>query len=79
MRRAIFRVLLRNVLRGEERFCDGCGQKLPPKSKLSQQTVGAEEAERYGVKAPATAEGTAIVDLCLQCRVTRSNQLKHGY
>jgi hypothetical protein len=67
------------MLRGEERVCDGCGQPLPPKSKLSQQTVNAEEAERYGGKTAVSAEGTATIDLCLQCRVTRSNRLKHGY
>ena len=47
-----------------ERICDGCGQKLPPKSKLFEQTV--------------SADGEATVDLCLQCRIVRAERLKRG-
>ena len=50
--------------RGDERVCDGCGQKLPPASKLSEQTV--------------SAGGEATVDLCLQCRIVRADRLKRG-
>jgi len=67
------------MLQGEDRLCDGCGQKLPAGSKLSQQTVSSEEAQRYGSPAAPNPDGTVTIDLCLQCRVTRANQLKHGY
>jgi RNase P subunit RPR2 len=49
---------------GDERICDGCGQKLPPKSKLSEQTV--------------SADGEVTVDLCLQCRIVRADREKRG-
>lgn len=45
-----------------ERICDGCGQKLPPGSKLSQQTV--------------SPDGSAAIHLCLQCRIVRADREK---
>ena len=36
------------MLREDGRFCDGCGQKLPPAAKLGQQTMSKEEAREYG-------------------------------
>lgn len=67
------------MIRGQDRLCDGCGQKLPAGSKLSQQTVSKEEALRYRSPAAPNADGMVTIDLCLQCRVTRANTLKHGY
>jgi hypothetical protein len=67
------------MLQGEERFCDGCRQKLPAKSKLSQQVVSKSEAGQMGASGATNADGTVTIDLCLDCRVKRSNQLKHGY
>ena len=66
------------MIQGSERLCDGCGQKLPAASKLSQQTVSKEEAMRYGVVAPNNPHGTLTIDLCLQCRVTRADRRKRG-
>jgi len=66
------------MISGNDRFCDGCGQKLPPGSKLSQQVVAKEEALRYRTGAPANADGAVTLDLCLQCRVNRANHLKHS-
>jgi hypothetical protein len=68
------------MIRGVERLCDGCGQKLPATSKLSQQTVSKQEAAEFGVAdANGNSEGTVTIDLCLQCRVSRANRIKHGY
>jgi len=68
------------MLRDSERFCDGCGQKLPPQSKLSQQKMSKSEAAELGVAATEeNPDGAVTVDLCLNCRVQRANRLKHGY
>jgi len=68
------------VVRDSERFCDECGQKLPPQSKLSQQAMSKNEATEMGVAAMReNPDGTVTVDLCLNCRVQRANRLKHGY
>ena len=68
------------MLKDSERFCDGCGQKLPPQSKLSQQRMSKSEATDLGVVAmEENTDGTVTVDLCLNCRVQRANRLKHGY
>ena len=67
------------MLQGAERFCDGCGQKLPARSKLSEQAVSKEEAAQFGSAGVVNPDGTVTLDLCLQCRVTRANRLKHGY
>jgi hypothetical protein len=67
------------VLRDQERICDGCGQKLPTGSKLSQQMISKEEAKSRGVSGLENDNGTVTIDLCLDCRVKRSNQMKHGY
>lgn len=68
-----------DVLRDSERFCDGCGQKLPAGSKLGQQVVSKEEAASRGVSGTPNPDGTVTIDLCLDCRVKRANQMKHGY
>jgi hypothetical protein len=59
------------MLRDDGRYCDGCGQKLPPKSMMGQQTMSSEEARRYGSEAPENADGTVTIDLCLACRIRR--------
>lgn len=67
------------MLRDDERFCDGCGQKLPARSKLSQQAIAKDEAAERGVTGVQSPDGTVVIDLCLDCRVKRANRLKHGY
>jgi len=64
------------MLRENERFCDGCAQKLPPMAKLGQQTMSKEEAREYGSTAPENADGTVTIDLCLACRIRRAEMLK---
>ena len=60
------------MLREEGRFCDGCGQKLPPAAKLGQQTMSKEEAREYGSTAEENADGTVTIDLCLACQASSS-------
>jgi hypothetical protein len=67
------------VLRSNGRYCDGCGQKLPPGSRLSLQAVSKEEAKALGVAGVENADGTVTIDLCLNCRVQRANRIKHGH
>ena len=67
------------MLKGEARFCDGCGQKLPAKSKLSEQSVPKSEAAGLGASGMENPDGTVVIDLCLDCRVKRANRMKHGY
>ncbi|HEY6390505.1 MAG TPA: hypothetical protein VIX89_04465 [Bryobacteraceae bacterium] len=68
------------MLKDGGRFCDGCGQKLPPQSMLSRQTMSKNEATELGVAAlDENADGAVTVDLCLNCRVQRANRLKRGY
>ena len=64
------------MLRENERFCDGCTQKLPPMAKLGQQTMTKEEAREYGSLAEENADGTVTIDLCLGCRIRRAERLK---
>ena len=64
------------MLREDGRFCDGCGQKLPPAAKLGQQTMSKEEAREYGSTAPENADGTVTIDLCLACRIKRAEAMK---
>jgi hypothetical protein len=61
---------------GQDKLCDGCGQKLPAASKLSNQVVSKDEAARYRPDAPPNPDGTVTIDLCLQCRVDRANRIK---
>ncbi len=51
------------MLREDGRYCDGCGQKLPPMAKLGQQTMSKEEAREYGSQAEQNADGTVTIDL----------------
>jgi hypothetical protein len=67
------------VLKNDGRYCDGCGQKLPPGSRLSLQAVSKEEAEALNAAGVQNADGTVMIDLCLNCRVQRSNRIKHGF
>jgi len=67
------------VLRDRERFCDGCGQKLPAGSKLGQQVVSKEEARGLSAAGSENADGTVTIDFCLDCRVKRANRIKYGY
>jgi hypothetical protein len=67
------------VLKNNGRYCDGCGQKLPPGSRLSLQVVSKEEAEALGAGGVENADGTVTIDLCLNCRVERANRIKHGF
>jgi hypothetical protein len=62
--------------REDGRFCDGCGQKLPPSAKLGQQTMSKEEAREYGSTAQENADGTVTIDLCLACRIRRAETRK---
>jgi hypothetical protein len=64
------------VLKSNGRYCDGCGQKLPPGSL---QAVSKEEAEALGAVGVENADGTVTIDLCLNCRVQRANRIKHGH
>jgi hypothetical protein len=67
------------VLKSNGRYCDGCGQKLPPGSRLSLQVVSKEEAETLGAPGVQNPDGTVTIDLCLNCRVQRANRIKHGF
>jgi hypothetical protein len=67
------------VLKNNGRYCDGCGQKLPPGSRLSLEVVTKEEAEALGAAGVESPEGTVTIDLCLNCRVQRANRIKHGF
>ncbi|HYL73909.1 MAG TPA: hypothetical protein VEU96_06865 [Bryobacteraceae bacterium] len=67
------------MLRDQERFCDGCGQRLPARSKLGQQIVSKDEANQLGAAGSENPDGTVTIDFCLDCRVKRANQIKHGY
>jgi hypothetical protein len=66
------------MVRDDGRFCDGCHQKLPGGSMLSRQRVSVEEATDLGSSEPLNPDGTVTVDLCLQCRVTRSERMKRS-
>jgi hypothetical protein len=66
------------MLKSNGRYCDGCGQKLPPGSRLSLQAVSKEEAEGLGAAGVKNPDGTVTIDLCLNCRVQRANRIKHG-
>jgi len=65
------------VLKNDGRYCDGCGQKLPPGSRLSLQVVSKQEAQALGAPGVENADGTVTIDLCLNCRVARANRIKH--
>jgi hypothetical protein len=67
------------MLKNDGRYCDGCGQKLPPGSRLSLQAVSKDEAEALNATGVENADGTVTIDLCLNCRVQRSNRMKHGF
>jgi len=65
--------------RRDSRYCDGCGQKLPPKAMQVQQTMSREEADTYRAGWSANSEGSVTIDLCLTCRIERSNRRKREY
>jgi hypothetical protein len=67
------------MLKNNGRYCDGCGQKLPPGSRLSLQAVSNEEAEAMRAAGVENADGTVTIDLCLNGRVQRANRIKHGF
>jgi hypothetical protein len=67
------------MLKNDGRYCDGCRQKLPPGSRLSLQAVSKDEAEALNAAGVENADGTVTIDLCLNCRVQRSNRMKHGF
>jgi hypothetical protein len=64
------------MLKNNGRYCDGCGQKLPPGSRLSLEMVSKEEAEAMGTAGIQNAAGTVTIDLCLNCRIQRANRIK---
>ena len=66
------------MIRDDARYCDGCGQKLPPKAMLGQQTMSREEAETYREGMAANPDGRVTIDLCLACRIQRADRLKRG-
>jgi len=61
------------MLRDDGRYCDGCGQKLPPKAMLARETMSREEADTYRSGLEANPDGTVTIDLCLACRIRRAN------
>jgi len=65
------------VLKDDGRYCDGCGQKLPPASRLAMQAVPKAEAEAMNARGTENPDGTVTIDLCLNCRIARSNRIKH--
>ncbi len=67
------------MLKNDGRYCDGCQQKLPPGSRLSLQAVSKEEADALHAAGLENADATVTIDLCLNCRVQRSNRIKHGF
>ncbi|MGB6944773.1 MAG: hypothetical protein WBE37_20415 [Bryobacteraceae bacterium] len=67
------------MLKSNGRYCDGCGQKLPPGSRLSLQVMSKAEAEALGAPGVENPDGTVTIDLCLNCRVQRANRIKHGH
>jgi hypothetical protein len=60
------------MIRDNKRFCDGCGQPIPPTALLGQQTMSPEEAAEYGITSPPDTDGTVTIDLCLACRIRRA-------
>ena len=64
------------MVREDGRYCNGCGQKLPPLAKLALQTMTPEEAREYGSDAPPDSDGTVTIDLCLACRILRAERKK---
>ena len=66
------------MVKNNGRYCDGCGQKLPPGSRLSLEVVSKEEAEAMGAAGMGNADGTVTIDLCLNCRVQRADRIKRG-
>jgi hypothetical protein len=64
------------VVKNDGKYCDGCGQKLPPGSRLSLEVMPKQEAQALGVPGVENADGTVTIDLCLNCRVQRANRKK---
>jgi len=64
------------MVREDGRYCDGCGQRLPPKAMLGQQKMPPQEAREYGVETPPDTDGTVTIDFCLACRIQRAERLK---
>jgi len=64
------------MIQGLDRFCDGCGQKLPAGSKLSQQLVPQAEAAAMRATGVENPDGSVTIDLCLNCRIHRAEQMK---
>jgi hypothetical protein len=64
------------MLREDGKYCDGCGQRLPPAAMLARQTMSREEAREYGSAAEENADGTVTIDLCLACRIRRAETQK---
>jgi hypothetical protein len=61
------------MLRDGSNYCDGCGQKLPPKAMLARQAMTAAEAVKYRTDASVNSDGTVTIDLCLACRIREAN------
>ena len=64
------------MLKNDGRYCDGCGQKLPPGSRLSLEVVPKQEAEAMGAPGVENPDGSVNIDLCLHCRILRANRIK---
>jgi predicted RNA-binding Zn-ribbon protein involved in translation (DUF1610 family) len=60
-----------------DRHCVSCGQELPPGSKLTRQTVLKTEAERNEWPYEQNKGDAVVVDMCLQCQITRAHQARH--
>jgi hypothetical protein len=62
----------------EPQMCVVCHQPLPRNSKLTLVSVRREEAEQNAWAGHQEPDGTAIVDMCLQCQIDRSKSRKQG-
>jgi hypothetical protein len=68
--------VIKPVIKNDGRYCDGCGQKLPPGSRLSLEVVSKEEAHAIGAPGVENPDGSVNIDLCLNCRIRRANRIK---
>jgi hypothetical protein len=64
------------MLKDNERYCEGCRQKLPAMSKLSRATLPQEDAGQSGWTGDLNNDGTVTIDLCLRCQIERAERLK---
>lgn len=56
----------------KQNSCVSCGQSLPKGSKLANCRVPKAEAESHGWSGDDAGDGAVVVQMCLQCQITRS-------